>query len=219
MEEQWKDIAGFEGYYQISSMGRVKSVERYIQQTDGMKRPYKIPERILKPKKKPNGYMGVGLAMGGKVQNSLIHRMVAEAFIPNPDNLPTVNHKNEDKTDNRMENLEWCSVAYNNTYGTRLERTSKQPHNHPVIMLDIEGNQLRRFQSVCEAARHLISDGRSIVGKKITANSIRAVCQHKAQRHTAYGYRWEFSDEVNPDGIHADIYKQETPAQVVLMPK
>lgn len=192
MEEQWKEIEGFEGYYQISSFGRVKSVERYIQQKDGMKRPYKIPEKILKPKMKYNGYLGVGLAMGGKVQNSLIHRLVAAAFIPNPDGLPEVNHKNEDKKDNRVENLEWCSVSYNNCYGTRLERTKRQPHNHPVVMFDIDGKKLLTFQSVNEAARHLITIGKAAVSKKVTANNIRQTCQHLHK--TAYGYQWEFDE-------------------------
>ena len=198
MEEEWRDIAGYEGYYQVSSLGWVRSLERWVQDKFGMKAPYRIPPKILKPKRAQNGYLFVNLSKEGHAHPHRIHRMVAEAFIPNPDGLPEVNHKNEDKTDNRVENLEWCSVVYNNTYGTRLERTAKQPHNHPVIMLDIEGNQLRRFQSVCEAARHLIANGHSIAGKKTTANSIRAVCQHKAQRHTAYGYRWKFEDEVNP---------------------
>ena len=193
MEEEWRDIAGYEGYYQVSSLGRVMSMERWVQDRLGMKAPYRIPPKILKPKRAYNGYLFVHLSKEGHAHPYRIHRMVAEAFIPNPDGLPTINHKDENKENNHVDNLEWCSIAYNNSYGTRLQRTATQPHNHAVVMLDMNGKQLRRFQSLNEAARHFIAEGISVVSKKVTANNIRMVCQHRHK--TAYGYRWEFADE------------------------
>ncbi len=195
MDEQWRDIAGYEGYYQISSSGRVKSVERYIQDSYGMKSPYRIPPRILKPKQTSNGYLFVHLAMYGKIRPCRIHRMVAEAFIPNPDRLPTVNHKNEDKTDNRVENLEWCTQAYNNEYGTRAQRSQmSQKQRRPVTMFTLDGTPLQTFPTLVEAARHIVSTGLS-GSVKIADNNIRAVCHHRPKRHTAYGHRWEFEEQ------------------------
>lgn len=202
--EQWADIEGYEGYYQVSSLGRIKSMERYIQDRFGMKSPYRIPPKVLKPKKAPNGYMFVHLSKEGKVEPRRIHRMVAEAFIPNPYRLPSVNHKNEDKTDNRVENLEWCTQAYNNEYGTRTQRSQlSQKYRRPVAMYAMDGRLLRTFPTVVEAARYVakeITDMRTSV--KIANNNIRAVCQHKPNRHIAYGYLWEFV-AVNPHGKNA----------------
>ena len=127
MEEFWKDIEGYEGWYQVSSQGRVRSVERYVNyKKTGLSNR---KSRILKAKKDYYGYMVVNLSVNCKVKTMKIHRLVADAFIPNPDNLPCVNHKDEDKTNNFVDNLEWCSVAYNNTYGTRIDRVFKTHRN------------------------------------------------------------------------------------------
>ncbi len=192
MEEQWKDVAGYDGYYQVSSCGRIKSVERYVQDRFGIKAPYRIPEKILKPKHKRGGYLQVNLSMHGRAHPYSIHRMVAEAFIPNPDHLPTVNHKNEDKTDNRVENLEWCSQAYNNEYGTRTERSQmNQKQRRNVRMLSLDGEILRIFPTCFSAARYITGEpkGKSL-RVRVTDNNIRRAC--RLQRHKAYGYRWEF---------------------------
>lgn len=111
MIEIWKDITGYEGLYQVSNLGRVKSTQ-YFHGTN---------ERILKPISTHNGYFRVHLRKDGKLKTFKIHRLVAEAFIPNPDNLPQINHKDEDKTNNRVDNLEWCSARYNCNYGGRNE--------------------------------------------------------------------------------------------------
>lgn len=107
MEEIWKPIEGYEGLYEISSYGRVKSLKRNI---------------ILIPKKEPTGYLRCNLYLNKNMKTVSIHRLVAQAFLPNPDGLPQVNHRDEDKTNNRVENLEWCTVKYNNDYGTRKEK-------------------------------------------------------------------------------------------------
>lgn len=201
MEEEWHDIVGYEGYYQVSSMGRVKSLERWIQDRFGMKAPYRIPEKILKPVKAPNGYIAVHLAKDGKVYNGRVHRLVAEAFIPNPECLPAVNHKNEDKKDNCVENLEWCSVAYNNDYGTRQQRVQmNQKHRRAVCMLSLNGDVLRTFPTCLSAARYIAGEP---TGKsqrvRVTDNNIRRAC--RLHRHKAYGYRWEFGNVSNHSKI------------------
>lgn len=115
--EIWKPIKGYEEKYMVSNLGRVKSLkDKY-----GNYR-----EKILKPRKDSSGYLYVGLYLNGKSKNFTIHRLVANTFIDNPDNLPVINHKDENKLNNSVENLEYCTVKYNNYYGTRLERISKK---------------------------------------------------------------------------------------------
>ena len=206
MDEQWKDVAGYDGYYQVSSCGRIKSVERYIQQSDGMKAPYRIPPKILKPKRSPNGYLFVHLSKDGKVHPHRIHRMVAEAFIPNPKGLPSVNHKDENKLNNvvcfnsdgsidtERTNLEWCTFGYNNDYGTRQQRVQiNQKQRRAVCMMSLDGEVLRDFPTCLSAARYITgeSSGKS-QRVRVTDNNIRRAC--RLHQHKAYGYRWEFEE-------------------------
>ena len=121
MKEVWKDIKGYEGIYQVSSIGRVKSLERIIIIGYGAKRVFK--EKILKSNvNEHNGYLYVGLHKDGKTRSARVHRLVALAFLENDDNLPAVNHKNEIKTDNFVENLEWCDAKYNNNYSNQKKK-------------------------------------------------------------------------------------------------
>lgn len=121
--EIWKEIKGFEGYYEVSDLGRVRRLDRYDYGC-GYARFYK--GRILKNLTyKTTGYLHVQLCKSGTIVNKSVHRLVAEAFIPNPDNLPQVNHKDEDKSNNCVDNLEWCDVTYNMNYGTKQQRTNK----------------------------------------------------------------------------------------------
>jgi hypothetical protein len=113
IKEVWKDIPDYPNY-QVSNYGRIKSLERTIIYKDGSKHLYK--EKILKPSNDKDGYLLIGLHKDNKCQVFRVHRLVALAFIPNPENLPIINHKNEIKTDNRVENLEFCSARYNVTY-------------------------------------------------------------------------------------------------------
>ena len=116
MNEEWRDIEGYEGLYQVSNLGRVKSLNC---------RGHKGCIGILTPRFDGKGYEMVALYKEGKARNTKVHRLVAQAFIPNPNNYPQVNHKDEDKTNNCVDNLEWCDTQYNNTYGTRIERMLK----------------------------------------------------------------------------------------------
>ena len=112
MEEIWRDIKNYEGLYQISNLGRVKRL-RFINRHLNFEK-----EKILKPYKDGgNYYFVIGLHKDGKRKYKAIHRLVAETFIPNPNNYPVVNHKDENKLNNRIDNLEWCTHKYNSNYG------------------------------------------------------------------------------------------------------
>lgn len=115
MKEIWKDIKGYEGIYQVSNLGSVRSLERKIMHGDG--KPYTVKEKMLKPAITSHGYQSVHFSIDNLAKIFKVHRLVAEAFIENPNNLPSINHKDEIKTNNAVENLEWCTVQYNNTYG------------------------------------------------------------------------------------------------------
>ena len=112
--EEWRDIEGYEGLYQVSNLGRVKSLNFN----------HTKKERVLKGNPDKDGYLRVTLFKNGR-KTYRIHQLVALVFIPNPNNYPVINHKNENPSDNRVENLEWCTIAYNNCYGNRLKRVSE----------------------------------------------------------------------------------------------
>ena len=123
-EEVIKPVPGYEGYYEVDNLGRVFSVDRIIQVNDnGRIYDKPIHGALLKQTNHSQGYKTVALTKNGKTKQEYVHRIVASAFIPNPDNFSVVNHKDEDKTNNFVDNLEWCTVSYNNTYG---EKTKKQ---------------------------------------------------------------------------------------------
>ena len=172
--EIWKDIVGFEGLYEISSKGRVKSLEREIDTKWGNTRPLK--GRILKPQLDKYGYLYVHLFKDKKNYHKTIHRLVATAFIPNPNNYPQVNHKDEDKTNNCVENLEWCDNTYNINYGTRTEKAANSKCK-TVYQYDLEGNLVKKWNSL----------------KEIPYNkgNISMCCNGKLK--TAYGYKWSYA--------------------------
>lgn len=118
-EEIWKDVKGYEGLYQVSNLGRVCSLER---QTYDTVRKYirKVRKRILKQALPKLGYYSVQLTKNGKQKSFRVHVLVAAAFLPNPNNFPVINHKNAIKTDNRVENLEWCTYQHNSKEAVRL---------------------------------------------------------------------------------------------------
>lgn len=157
--EIWKDIHGFEGMYKISSMGRVKSLKRYTKRSDGVIRFFS--ERILKLRKYSGEYNAVYLYKNGKAKNYTVHRLVANAFLPNPSKYPCINHKDSNPNNNRVENLEWCSYSYNIRYSYIFENHKKamlgkkygEHHNaKAVCQFDIKGNFVRVFSCAKEAA-------------------------------------------------------------------
>lgn len=121
-EEKWKDIQGYEGLYQVSNLGNVRSVDRIIKHYP---KDYFQEGRVLKSALTKNGYPMVILVNHNDRKTKMVHRLVAETFIDNPYNLPIINHKDEDKTNNRVNNLEWCTHKYNANYGTRNLRIKK----------------------------------------------------------------------------------------------
>lgn len=137
--------------------------------------------RVLKPRKDKGGYLQVRLYKNGKSKTYRVHRLVAEAFIPNPENLPCVNHKDENKTNNNVENLEWCSVEYNNSYGTRSKRIGKTM-SKTVLQLRKDGSLVRVWPSTIEVQRQL---GYGI-------GNISNCCNGK--NHSAYGFKWSYTN-------------------------
>lgn len=116
MTEEWKAIEGFEGRYEISNFGNVKSLHSY----GGNKC------RIMKPGERSDGYLHIGLSKNGISKHYTVHRLVAKAFIPNPDNLEMINHKDENRANNRVDNLEWCTRSYNQIYSMNIHPERKQ---------------------------------------------------------------------------------------------
>ena len=116
MQEIWKDITGYEGLYQVSNFGRIRSLDRVS--TSGRH----LKGKIMKPVANP--YMRIALCKDGNKISFIVHRLVAEAFIPNPNNYTCINHKDEDKTNNNVDNLEWCTYKYNNIYSNIAQRSA-----------------------------------------------------------------------------------------------
>ena len=137
----------------------------------------------MKQQKKPScnnkGYLVVDLYATNKRKTFLVHRLVAEAFVPNPHNFPCVNHKDENKRNNNADNLEWCTHEYNMAYGTRNKRIAEK-NGKPIVQLDLCNNVLRRFASALEAQK----------ATGISNANINECCHKK--RKTAGGYIWQF---------------------------
>lgn len=180
MEEVWKDVVGYEGRYLVSNLGNVFSCEHVGRNQFGA--TFLIPGRLLSQATHRQGYKYVSI--DNKIR--LIHRLVAQAFIPNPNNYRCVNHKDEDKANNRVDNLEWCTHKYNSNYGTYNERISKLHINHeglsaPVLCL-LNGKVVAEYPSMQEAFRQTGA---------LQPNILKC-CQGK--RHTAAGFGWQYKN-------------------------
>ena len=178
MNEEWRDIPHYEGLYQVSNLGQIRSIDRFVRRGIGTTKMLK--GIILNPLFQRNGYMFVILSKNGKTKRMAIHRAVALAFIPNPDNKSEVNHINEDKRDNRVSNLEWITIHDNRCYGTRIERgianrdqTGKKngmfgrkgamnPQSRKILQYDLSGNFIREYENIRIAAEMTNSNPSSI---------------------------------------------------------
>ena len=157
MKEIWKEILGYEGLYEVSNLGRVRNMRT---------------GRILKPGPDKDGYLLVGLYKSGVRTTNKIHRLVGQAFLPNPQNLPQINHKDEDETNNAVSNLEWCDNKYNNNYS----------HAKPILQYDKTGNFIREWPS----ARKIEEE------TGIYNPNISKCCLGKLK--TSGGYIWKFKN-------------------------
>lgn len=201
MEEIWKPVKGYEGCYEISNFGRVKSLYREIHRRKmGIKIIY---EHFLEPKKNPNGYYFVPLCkQGRRAKNMLLHRLIAEAFIPNPENKPFIDHINGDRGDYRIENLRWCTHKENMSFALARKHLSeakigekngmygasgsKSPSHKCVLQYDLQGNFIKKYFGIAEAQRET----------GIIFQNISKVC--KGQRNSAGGFIWRYEDEMLP---------------------
>lgn len=165
MIEEWKDIKGYESLYQVSNLGRIKSLNYN----------HTKKEKIMSLENNKSGYLRVALHLRKKQRHYLVHRLVAEAFIPNPNNYACINHKDENKQNNNIDNLEWCTHKYNNCYGSKLLKSKK-----PINQYDKNGNFLKSWSCSKEASNYL----------KIDSSTITKCCRGK--KKTCGGYCWGY---------------------------
>lgn len=171
--EEWRDIPGYEGLYQASASGMIRSLHTRTNQ-----KGYNILKQLRSNKKLL--YLSVSLCKDGKCERKSVHRLVAMAFIPNPDNLPHVNHKDENPSNNRVDNLEWCTPEYNNKYGNHPRANI----NHPSLSRPV--NQYKG--GVLIATYPSISEARRVIGRR----NIQAVLKGRKKR--CGGFEWKYAD-------------------------
>ena len=171
-EEEWQDVLGFEELYQVSSFGNVRTIKK--------------GEAEMSQQENRNGYMTVHLRDKGVERRAMVHRLVAEAFIPNPNGFRDVNHKNGDKSDNRVENLEWTSHADNMTHSFR-ELGKNVRH---IVQLDLDNNFIERWNSIIEASE----------ATGICRTNIGECCRGN-RKHTK-GYKWKYEEDYKESKTH-----------------
>ena len=183
MEEIWKNVVGYEGLYEVSNYGNVKSVFRSTTFTNkfGTNVVRRENEKKMKPQTIGHGYLCVVLSKNTVKTTHYIHRLVAEAFIPNIENKPTVDHINGDKTMNVVWNLRWAT-NYEQTHNSYTFEKYEKTHKIPIVQYDLEGNYVREFDSTAQAA--------IIYGSK---KLIRNCLKHRI--NSAYGYKWEYKEK------------------------
>ena len=172
-KEIWKDIEGYEGLYQVSNKGRVKSLARKNN------RRVIVKDFMLKIHVHHTGYAYIRVSKNYVKQTLSIHRLVCKAFIPNPENKPCINHKDENPLNNTVENLEWVTQKENANYGTRNARVALK-NGKRIIQCDLNGNEIKRWNSLAEASRFY----------GVTYPSISEVC--RGIKPTACGYKWKY---------------------------
>lgn len=178
--EIWKDIKGYEGKYQVSNKGRIKSLSRAIPHLGSFR---VIPERIMTQHvSSTNGYYMVSLCKDNKYEWMLTHRIVATAFIPNPNNLPYINHKDEIKIHNNVENLEWCTPSYNMNYSNVREKQINAISKE-VEQYDFDGRFIKRYKNCYAAGREL----------GVSPSSIRMCCI--GEIGSTRGFIWKYTNE------------------------
>lgn len=171
-KEEWRPVVGYEGKYEVSNLGNVDALDFHRQ---GIR-------MALKKIKLNDGYIRVTLYKNGKPKHHAVHRLVASAFISNPNNYPCINHKDENKQNNYVENLEWCTILYNNNFGTAPQRISEK-NSFPVIQMSMNDEIIAEYKSVKEAANETGA----------SASSISAACRGELRK--TFGYKWRYADK------------------------
>lgn len=179
MAEIWKDIQGYEGLYQVSNLGRIKSLERVV--SFGKQRRL-VKEKIRVQKYDKKGYCTVTLSKDNKIKHAKVHRVVAEAFIPNPLGLKEINHIDENKENNCVDNLEWCTHYENVMHGTKRER-QVLTRSKRVVQCDMEGKEIKTYISATHAEKEIVG--------KFTGNIYSCL---EGRTKTAYGYIWKYKE-------------------------
>lgn len=167
--EFWKDVVGYEGLYQVSNLGRIKSLPKTIVIYNGGITTRR--EKILKQGIRAKYYKFVALSNGKETRRFGVHRLVAQAFLPNPNNLPEVNHKDENPANNNVLNLEWCDREYNINYSKAKA----------VVMCDLDGNEICRFDSIKKASEKT-KISRTGINNALTGYS-----------NSSGGYKWHYA--------------------------
>lgn len=181
INEIWKPVVGYEGLYECSNMGRVKSLDRYVPHRYDGEFQF-IKGTIRKTKYNNGGYEMITLYKDGKEKTHLVHRLVAQAFIPNPNNLPEVNHKDENTKNNCVDNLEWCNREYNLYYGTRRQRQAEK-EMVPVIQYTKDGMLIKKWDSMQSVMDDL----------GINRGNISNCCSGRCK--SVGGYKWKYYDK------------------------
>lgn len=186
-EEVFKDVLGYEGLYQVSNFGRVKSLKRKNVFYCGLKKEYlerPVKEKILNFSKSNRGYLQVCLTKNGKYKTYTVHRLVAKAFIDNPLNKKTVNHIDGNKLNNCVYNLEWATSSENTKHA--FDNGLSKPHNQrKVNQYDLENNFIKTWNSITDFLKEK--------GLNKKNSGITSCCKEKQK--TAYGYKWKYADD------------------------
>ena len=199
MEEIWKDIEGFEGFYQVSSLGRVRSLDRIV--VNSRYGYQSLKGRILRQHKNGDGYFHIGLNKDNHRKKYETHRLVAQTFIPNPENKAEVDHINTKRDDNRIENLRWATRKENQNNSLTLKKRSDSmkgdkhpmygklgktnPNSKAIYQVSMDGNIIRKWNALSEAERQTGTD----------ESSISRCCQGKL--NAAGGYRWLYAEDLD----------------------
>lgn len=182
MEEIWKDIDGYEGFYKVSNVGRVKSLDRLVNGNHITCDFQYVKGKLLKLQRDKCGYWRVNLRKNGVNKMFLVHRLVAKAFIPNPNNFPYINHKDENPSNSNVNNLEWCTGQYNVLYGSCQSKITLSKIRK-VIQFDMNMNEIHRWNSLKDAAAFI----------NRAQQNISRCCRGKCK--SCGGFIWRYEDE------------------------
>lgn len=186
MQEIWRDIPNYEGKYQVSILGRVRSIDRKVYRNDKHSGClHSVNGRILKPMSFGRGYLAVNLYKNNHRKLITIHRLVAITFIPNTNNYQQVNHIDENKHNNCVNNLEWCNCQYNNNYGRHKENASAS-RSVAVNQYTLSGEFVSKYKNAKEAAKSI----------NVHFSGIYRCCNRKIQ--SSHGFIWRYEwDSIN----------------------